>query len=108
MLGGMCASTSHANLAHSIEYVMHCRNKEIEHAESFEEFYEVFKDQLYKDLDKIYHYDDLYNLQKAKDINYVSCLFLNGCIDNAKSITQGGVNYGISNIMFLGNVSSLA
>ena len=105
MLGGMCASTSHANLAHSIEYIMHCRNKEIEHAESFEEFYEVFKDQLYKDLDKIYHYDDLYNLQKAKDINYVSCLFLNGCIDNAKSITQGGVNYGISNIMFLGNVT---
>ncbi len=105
MLGGMCASTSHANLAHSIEYVMHCRNKEIEHAKSFEAFYEVFKDQLYKDLDKIYHYDDLYNLQKAKDINYVSCLFLNGCIDNAKSITQGGVNYGVSNIMFLGNVT---
>lgn len=105
MLGGMCASTSHANLAHSIEYVMHCRSKEAAKSKNFEEFFEIFKDQLYKDLDKIYHYDDLYNLQKAKDINYVSCLFLNGCIENAKSITQGGVNYGISNIMFLGNIT---
>lgn len=105
VLGGMCASTSHANLAHSIEYVMHCRSEEIAEAKNFEEFYEIFKDQLYKDLDKIYYYDDLYNLQRAKDINYVSCLFLNGCIENGKSITQGGVNYAISNIMFLGNVT---
>ncbi|MBS7299000.1 MAG: hypothetical protein KIG65_07965 [Eubacteriales bacterium] len=105
LLGGMCASTSHANLAHSIEYVMHCRSKETAEAKTFEDFYEIFKDQLYKDLDKIYYYDDLYNLQRAKDINYVSCLFLNGCIENGKSITQGGVNYAISNIMFLGNVT---
>lgn len=105
MLGGMCASTSHANLAHSIEYIMHYRSEELIETKTFEEFYEIFKDQLYKDLDKIYYYDDLYNLQRAKDINYVSCLFLNGCIENGKSITQGGVNYAISNIMFLGNVN---
>lgn len=105
MLGGMCASTSHANLAHSIEYVLHCRSEESINAKSFDDFYKIFKDQLYKDLDKIYHYDDLYNLQRAKDLNYVSCLFLNGCIENAKSITRGGVNYGISNVMFLGNVT---
>ena len=105
VLGGMCASTSHANLAHSIEYVMHCRSEEIAEAKNFKEFYEIFKEQLYKDLDKIYHYDDLYNLQRAKDINYVSCLFLNGCIESGKSITQGGVKYAISNIMFLGNVT---
>ena len=105
VLGGMCASTSHANLAHSIEYVMHCRSEEIAEAKNFKEFYEIFKEQLYKDLDKIYHYDDLYNLQRAKDINYVSCLFLNGCIESGKSITQGGGKYAISNIMFLGNVT---
>ena len=105
MLGGMCASTSHANLAHSIEYVLHCRSEEAADAKSFESFFEIFRDQLYKDLDVIYHYDDLYNLQKAKDTNYVSCLFLNGCIENGKSITQGDASYGVSNIMFLGNVT---
>jgi len=105
MLGGMCASTSHGNLAHSIERVLHSRKDEIRNANSFDEFYAVFKNQLYADLDRIYELDDQYNLQRAKDINYVSCLFLNGCIENGKSITQGGVNYAISTIMFLGNVT---
>lgn len=105
MLGGMCASNSHGNLAHSIEWVLHYRQEEIVNAETFEEFYAVFKDTLYADLDKIYHYDDLYNLQRGKDINYVSCLLVNGCIENGKSITQGGVNYAVSTIMFLGNVT---
>ena len=105
MLGGMCASTSHGNLAHSIDWVFHHRGDEIRNAADFEEFYAVFKDQLYADLDKIYYYDDQYNLQRAKDVNYVSCLFLNGCIENGKSITQGGVNYAVSTIMYLGNVT---
>lgn len=105
MLGGMCASTSHGNLAHSIEWVMHYRIDEILKAKTFDEFYAVFKNQLYKDLDVIYYYDDVYNLQRAKDINYVSCLFLNGCIENGKSITQGGVNYAVSTIMYLGNIT---
>ena len=65
----------------------------------------MFKSQLYSDLDMIYYYDDQFNLQRAKDMSYVSCLFLNGCIENGKSITQGGVNYAVSTIMFLGNVT---
>ena len=105
MLGGMCASTSHANLAHAIEYVLHHRADEILSLESFDDFYRVLKDQLYADLDKIYHYDDLFIGERAKDINYVSCLFANGCIENGKSMTQGGVNYAVSAIMFLGNVT---
>jgi len=107
MLGGMCASSSHGNLAHAIEWVIHHRSEEVVNAKSFDEFYAVFKDQLYQDLDKIYYYDDMYNLQRAKDINYVSCLFLNGCIESGKSPTQGGVNYAVSTIMYLGNVTAI-
>ncbi|MBQ2967242.1 MAG: hypothetical protein IJE10_03855 [Clostridia bacterium] len=105
LLGGMCASTSHANLAHSVETVLHDRSAEIVHAKTFEEFYAVFKDQLYKDLDRIYHLDDLYNLGRSRDINYVSCLLMNSSIKNGKSTTQGGADYAISTIMFLGNVT---
>ncbi len=105
MLGGLCASTSHGNLAHAVEWVLCERAEEIVNAKDFDEFYAVFKDQLYLDLDKIYDYDDRYNLKRAGDINYVSCLFLNGCIENGKSITEGGVNYAVSSIMFLGNVT---
>lgn len=105
MLGGMCASSSHANLAHAMETVLHDRAAEALQTDSFADFYALFRQQLYQDLDRIYHYDDLYNLQRGKDINYVSCLFANGCIEHGKSITQGGVNYAVSNVMFLGNVT---
>lgn len=107
MLGGMCASTSHANLAYSIAHVLHQRSNEIEDAETFDAFYAVFKDQLYRDLDKIYYYDDQYNLVRSKDVNYVSSLFMNGCVENGKSSTQGGANYAVSTIMFLGNVTTI-
>jgi len=107
LIGGMCASTSHGNLAHSIETVLHCREEEIINTKTFAEFYTVFQDQLYKDLDVIYHYDDLYNLYRSKDINYVSSLFMNGCIENGLSATCGGTNYAISTIMFLGNVTTI-
>ena len=83
---------------------MHDRSDEIVDANSFDEFYRVFKDQLYNDMDKIYYYDDLYNLVRGRDINYVSCLLTNGCIENGKSITQGGVDYAVSTVMYLGNV----
>ena len=105
MLGGMCASSSHANLVHSIEWVLHHRSADIINTKSFDEFYAVFLKQLYDDLDKIYYYDDWYNLQRAKDVNYVSCLLANGCIESGKSMTQGGVKYAVSGIMFLGNVT---
>lgn len=107
LLGGMCASTSHANLANALGYILHHRSDEIASVASFDAFYAVFKDQLYSDLDQIYTYDDLYNLQRGKDINYVSCLFMNGCIENGKSITQGGVNYAVSTVMFVGNVTTV-
>lgn len=105
MLGGMSANNSHGNLAHSVEALFHEQAKQVCEASTFEQFHEMFKASLYRDLDIIYHYDDLYNLERAKDINYVSSLFFNGCIENAKSMTRGGVNYAISCIMFLGTVN---
>ena len=105
MLGGMSANNSHGNLAHSVEALFHSYGEQICKASTFAEFHGIFKESLYRDLDKIYYYDDLYNLERAKDINYVSSLFFNGCIENAKSMTRGGVKYAISCIMFLGTVN---
>lgn len=105
MLGGMCASSSHANLAHAIETLLHHKKEALLKTKSFDECYALFKQLLYTDLDRIYDYDDLYNRKRGKDINYVSCLFSNGCIENGKSITQAGVNFAVSNVMFLGNVT---
>lgn len=105
MLGGMCASSSHANLVKPLETVLYSQRNEIINSESFDEFYKIFKSELYNDLDIMYYYDDLYNSKRGMDKNYVSCLTMNGCIENGKSATQGGVNYAVSTVMFLGNVT---
>ena len=52
--------------------------------------------------DIVYEYDNKYNRERAKDINYISSLFFNGCIENAKSLTQGGGRIAIASPMLLG------
>jgi formate C-acetyltransferase len=44
----------------------------------------------------------MYNFERSKDINYISSLFFNGCIENAKSLTQGGGDYVIASPMLIG------
>lgn len=47
-------------------------------------------------------YDNKYNSLRARDINYISSLFFNGCIENAKSLTQGGCDTAIASPMLIG------
>ena len=62
---------------------------------------------LFSDLDKIYEYDDKYNLERAKDINYVSSLLFNDCIKNARSILQGGTDYALATPMMCGVTNAI-
>ena len=101
-LGAITGSTSKGNILKCVETLFHEKAELIKNIDTFEDFYEVFEKELYSDLDKIYAYDDMYNLERAKDINYISSLFFNDCIENAKSLTQGGGNYVIASPMLIG------
>ena len=101
-LGAITGSNSKGNLLKCVETVFHEKSESIKKAESFDEFYEVFEKEMLSDIDKIYEYDDKYNLARAKDINYVSSLLFNDCIENAKSLTQGGGDVVIASPMLLG------
>lgn len=101
-LGAITGSTSKGNILKCVESLFHEKSKEIENIDTFQDFYSVFEKELYSDLDKIYAYDDMYNLERAKDINYISSLFFNDCIENGKSLTQGGGNYVIASPMLIG------
>lgn len=101
-LGAITGSNSKGNFVHSIETLFHRKTDQIKNVGNFEEFYKVFEQEMYADLQKIYDYDDKYNLERAKDINYVSSLLFNDCIENAKSLTQGGGNTVIASPMLLG------
>lgn len=101
-LGAITGSTSKGNILKCIETLFHEKSEIIENIDTYEDFYALFEKELYSDLDKIYSYDDMYNLERAKDINYISSLFFNDCIENAKSLTQGGGNYVIASPMLIG------
>ena len=101
-LGAITGSSSKGNILKSVETLFHKKSESIINAKSFNEFYETFEKELFSDLKKIYDYDDKYNLLRARDINYLSSLFFNGCIENAKSLTQGGGDVVIASPMLIG------
>ena len=88
-LGAIAGGSSMFNFAQVLEVIFHQKADLIINAPDYESFYQVFIQQLFLVLNKAYEYDNWFNLERAKDINYLSSIFFQGCIDKAKSLTQG-------------------
>ena len=101
-LGAITGSNSKINFLRCIETLFHRKSEQILKAQSFEAFYDLFLQELFADLEKAYAYDDKYNRERAKDINYLSSLFFNGCIEKARSLTQGAGDIVIASPMCIG------
>lgn len=106
-LGGISGSTSKINFLRSTETLFYKKAEEILRARDFEEYYQIFLRELLSDLDKAYEYDDKYNKERAKDINYLSSIFFQGCIEKAKSLTQGAGDIVIAAPMCIGIVNAI-
>lgn len=104
-LGAITGSNSKVNFVRSMDRIFHKKSELIENAASYEDFFDTFKQELFSDLSRAYEYDNFYNKQRAQDINYISSLFFNDCIENAKSLTQGGGNTVIASPMCIGITS---
>lgn len=101
-LGAITGSNSKINFARSTETLFHKKSEKIIAAKTFDEYYEIFLQELFSDLDIAYDYDDKYNRERAKDINYLSSIFFQGCIEKAKSLTQGAGDVVIASPMYMG------
>ncbi|MBE6454783.1 MAG: hypothetical protein E7017_07910, partial [Alphaproteobacteria bacterium] len=101
-LGAISGSNSKINFARSTETLFHKKSEKIINTKNFEEFYDIFLEELLSDLDIAYDYDDKYNRERAKDINYLSSLFFQGTIEKAKSLTQGAGDIVIASPMHMG------
>lgn len=101
-LGAITGSNSKINFLRSTETLFHKKSEVIINAKDFEEFYQFFLKELLSDLDVAYDYDDKYNRERAKDINYLSSIFFQGCIEKAKSLTQGAGDIVIASPMYIG------
>ena len=101
-LGAITGSNSKGNILMCVERLFHERTGDVIRIKSFDELYSLFEKELYSDLEKIFAYDDFYNKERAKDYSYISSLFFNGCIERAKSLTQGGGDVVIASPMLIG------
>ena len=101
-LGAITGSTSKINFARCIETLFHKKSERIINTGDFDEFYSVFLEEMFSDLEIAYEYDNKYNRERAKDINYLSSIFFQGCIEKAKSMTQGAGDIVIASPMYIG------
>lgn len=105
--GTIVGSNSKINILRCVDRTFFERTDDIIKAKTFDEFYLVFEQMLFEDYGRGLDYDNKYNLERAKDLNYVSALLMKDCIENAKSPTQGGSDYvaagpmihGITNVI---------
>lgn len=105
--GGMVFGFDPLNLVRSVENTFYKRSDDIVKANSFREFYAIYKEELFKDLWEAEKISEGFQNIRSRDCNLVSNIFLEGCIENGKSCTQGGLTryiavglpIGISNVI---------
>ncbi len=102
--GGMFFGGNTVNIARCLDNTLTKRRADIEKAGSFEEFFTVFREELYRDLTEICAVSDGFNLARAKDNNVTSSLFIDGCIGSARSVTRGGGRLSLSGFECMGLV----
>ena len=105
--GGMELGFDPINIVRCVENTFYNRRNDITVAKNFDEFYEIFRQELFSDLDEAESIGKKLQDIRSRDCNIVSNIFLEGCIENAKSCTQGvltrylamGDLIGISNLI---------
>lgn len=91
--GGIVFGFEPINILRSVENTFYKRSEDIVGAESFDEFFDIYKEELFHDLweaDKIGKgLQDIRN----RDINIVSNIFIEGCIEKAKRISPQSARF---------------
>ncbi len=107
MPGGIVFGFDPMNIVRCVQNTFFERSKSIIRAKTFEEFYEIFEEEMYKDLNEADGIGSGFQKIRSRDCNVLSNILVEGCIENAKSITQGGIKkyiavgllIGISNVI---------
>ena len=89
--GGMVFGFDPFNIVRSVETLFHKRREKILNCEDFDAFYVLFEEELFSDLWEAEKISKGFQTLRSRDCNLVSNFLLEGCIKNAKSCTQGGL-----------------
>lgn len=100
--GGIFMAGFAANVVKVIERTMYGREEDILKAETFEDFYRIFEEELFETMDRILYYYNKFQEMRSRDVNLVSSMFFEGSIERAQSITQGGAKNVVADISAIG------
>lgn len=100
--GGFVSGNSNTNLLRSMVNTMYSRSDELVKAESFDDFFEIYKSELFKDIDLMLKYEDEYMSVRARDDYYATSLLFMDCIENGKSFTKGACKYATAGCGLIG------
>lgn len=91
--GGIVFGFDQMNILRSVENTFFNRSNDIINAESFDDFFDIYKEELFNDLQEADEIcEGLQNIRN-RDTNIVSNIFINGCIENAKSISPESARF---------------
>lgn len=107
MPGGIVFGFDPMNIVRCVQNTFFNRSDNIINAKTFDEFYDIFQEEMFKDLSEADKIGKGFQTIRERDCNLVSSIFIDGCIESAKSVTQGGTNtyiavgllIGISNVI---------
>ena len=105
--GGIVFGFDPSNILRSIENTFHKRTDDIIKAKTFEDFFDIYTEELKKDLSEISRIGEKLQEKRAMDNSIVSNMLLDGCIERAKCFTRGGASkytavgilIGLSNVI---------
>lgn len=100
--GGMVFGFDPMNIVRSVENTFYNRCEDITKAQTFDEFYAIYKEELFSDLWEAEKIGKGLQDIRSRDCNIVSNIFLKGCIERAKSCTQGGLSRYIAVGLLIG------
>ncbi len=88
-----------------MENILHKNPENALKCETFEEFYSLFEEEAARVFSRMCYYSDGFNAGRAKEANIISSIFMNGCIEQGVSGSQGGCDYAVAGINVMGVIS---
>ena len=91
--GGIVFGFDQVNILRSIENTFFNRSEDITKVKTFDEFFDIYKEELFGDLWEINRIGKGFQDIRNRDTNIVSNIFIEGCIENAKSISPQSARF---------------
>ena len=100
--GGIVFGFDPLNILRCVSNTFSKRKSDILNAKTFDDFYDIFEQEMFFDLKEADKIGKGFQAERSRDINLVSNILIDGCIENAKSVTRGGTQKYIAVGLLIG------